>query len=84
MILPNFTVSGSQRPTMVERHIDAAEAIRSAITAMTAVEPNARDYVATDFNQAQREHKERVAKLVSVLDDLTFLADYIDCYGAGQ
>jgi hypothetical protein len=77
--LPSVHLNGTSRDSLVEQAAEAARALDSALDAMCAAAPNARDYYVQApgaFERACGEHEQRVAAVqaVKTLYELTACA----------
>ena len=78
--MPTINHKGTSLVELLEQHELAIAGLRSAISTLAAAAPNARDYQTRKlgtFERAQNEHRDRLARLESVMDDLEQLAEHI-------
>ena len=77
---PTVNPNGTSPGELLEQHELAISGLRSAISTLAAAAPNCRDYqIATPdaFASATNEHRDRLARLESVMDELEQLAEHI-------
>jgi hypothetical protein len=70
---PTLHLNGSGFAHLDEGYLAAVEALRAALEAVQATGPNARDYYPAGdgaYRAALAEHKNRLAKVREVLDEL--------------
>lgn len=80
MMIPTIHLNGTSREALVEQVTDACAAVRDAISVLYLASPNGRDYYPqgpTALQQAAEEHRSRVERLGSVLQELEELAEGI-------
>lgn len=80
MNFPRIHSNGSHPDTMVQDINDASSSLADALAAMVKVAPHMRDYYmlpAGSFEDAFREHQQRVRDLRAVKDDLEKIAENI-------
>jgi len=80
MIHPTIHLNGTSEESLLDGVCEAGKAVRQAIDALYACAPNGRDYYpqgANAFALATEEHRSRIARLTSVLDELQALAEGI-------
>jgi hypothetical protein len=78
--MPAIDLNGTSPVELLEQHELAIAGLWSAISTLAATAPNARHYQARKpgaFQQAQAEHRDRLARLESVMDELEQLAEFI-------
>jgi len=77
MQLPTIHINGTPGQRLRDQYHIAALAAEEAVKAIQVVEFHARDYYVQGdgaFDQAQREHRERIKALVAVRDDFLVIA----------
>ncbi len=79
MELPTIHLNGTSAESLLEGYCDATDALLTAIKAMEACAPNARDYYVNDgdFSKARREHSARIEQLVAVRREINDLAEHV-------
>jgi hypothetical protein len=80
MKMPTLHLNGSSPAALLEGYTDAASALFAAAKALDDAAPNARDYYPQGdgaFQQAQAEHRARVAKLNEVIFEIQQLAEHV-------
>jgi hypothetical protein len=78
--MPTINHNGTSLVELLEQHELAIAGLRSAISTLAAAAPNARNYQTRNpgtFERAQNEHRDRLARLESVMDELEQLAEHI-------
>lgn len=70
-VVPRMNINGTPGQRLIDQQQVAVRAVRAAIDAVIAAEPNGRDYPSHEFRDAQREHVARLQALESVRDELT-------------
>jgi hypothetical protein len=78
--IPSVHLNGTSKDVLLEQTLNAAESLRSAINALCAASPNARDYYVQGdgvFKIAQAQHEDRVRRLQTVFKELVFLHEEI-------
>lgn len=77
LVIPMVNINGTSRDALVSAYCDASEAIRRAVEAVGRTSPHGRDYIGNDvaFNNATRQHRDRVAKLQAVFFEIQSLAE---------
>jgi hypothetical protein len=78
--MPAIDLNGTSPVELLEQHELAIAGLWSAISTLAATAPDARHYPARKpgtFQQAQAEHRDRLARLESVMDELEQLAEFI-------
>lgn len=80
---PTVNLNGTDRDTLLQQHLDAAEALRAAIKALDEAAPNGRDYLPPggDIKVAIAFHVERRKLIESVLRDVEELGEHIAMEG---
>jgi len=81
IMAPRVHLNGTSREVLLEDYLDAKQAVRLAIGALKACAPNGRDYYVIGpeaIDVAQKQHADRVHRLVLVLQELDFIAQEID------
>lgn len=79
MLKPTIHLNGTSRESLTEAYVEAGSALRDALQALTAAEPNARDYYPQGhgaFEQACLEHLARLRRVREVLDEVEALAQH--------
>jgi len=74
VIVPLVHLNGSGAANLTEQYETAMAATRAALAAVEACAPNARDYYPLKegaFEQARREHRERLVALHAIVEDLS-------------
>jgi len=77
--MPAIDLNGTSPVELLEQHELAIAGLWSAISTLAATAPDARHYPARKpgtFQQAQAEHRDRLARLESVMDELEQLAEF--------
>jgi hypothetical protein len=77
---PALHLNGTDGETLFRQHADAAAALRAAITALQAAAPHGRDYYPqgdTVLIEAGREHRDRIARIRSVLAEVEELCEHV-------
>jgi len=80
IMAPRVHLNGTGREVLLEDYLDAKEAVRLAIGALKACAPNGRDYYVIGpeaIEVAQKQHADRVHRLVLVFQELDFIAQEI-------
>lgn len=80
MMKPTIHNNGTSRDELMAQVLKATERIREAMTALAEATPNGRDYYPQGpdaIKAAGAEHRERIAKLREVLDDMEALSLHI-------
>jgi hypothetical protein len=70
---PTINLNGTSPGELLEQHLPAINGLRSAISTLRAAAPNARDYQTERldaFALAMNEHRDRLARRESVMDEL--------------
>jgi hypothetical protein len=78
--LPTINPGGTSARELLEQHLLAITALRSAISTLQAAAPNARDYRTGPmgtFIDAQAEHQARQRRLQETVEELAEIAEYI-------
>jgi hypothetical protein len=80
--MPTINAKGTPPIELLEQYELAINAMRSAISTVAAAAPNARDYQVANrpaemLAVAQNEHRDRLARLESVMDELEELTEHI-------
>lgn len=74
--VPTVHLNGTSRAALQEQFADAADALRLAVRALGDAAQNGRDYYLQGggaFAQADEEHRDRLRRLESVMDEMTIL-----------
>ena len=77
---PTVNLGGTARTELMDRLTEADDALRAAIAAIQATAPNGRDYHPQGpgvIVQATREHRDRLTRIQSVLDEIRQLAESV-------
>jgi hypothetical protein len=72
-LVPTVHINGTSRDALVEQNESARNAVRVAINALEAAQPNARDYYPQGdgaFRAAMAQHTERLTLLGGILEGL--------------
>jgi hypothetical protein len=80
IIKPIINLNGTAPQDLLDQHMNAIAALRSAISLLQAAAPNGRDYQAIKpdvFSAALNAHRDRLDRLESVMSDLELLAEFI-------
>jgi hypothetical protein len=80
MMFPTVHLNGTSGEQLREKNLDACHAISKALVALAEASPNARDFYVQGndaFNKAAKEHQNRWARLQSVYDELSQVAENI-------
>ena len=73
LTLPTIHFNGTSREALLEEYQTAWSAVQQALEAVIAAAPNDRDYYVQGpeaCTRAQAEHRERLAKIESVMTEL--------------
>ena len=73
LTIPTVHLGGTSAQNLIDPLLTATKALRAAMRALDATEPNSRDYYpqgADAFQQAVREQDARGRKLIEVSDEL--------------
>jgi|WetSurSiteA1Bulk_404760.scaffolds.fasta_scaffold07159_7 hypothetical protein len=68
MLFPTHSLFSTSQTSLAADYARTAEALRDAINCLTYMSPNGRDYA--DIEQAQKEHKDRILKIIEVLEQI--------------
>ena len=85
MQVPAIHLNGSSPADLMEGYQNAVFALNEAFSAVQKTAPNNRDYYvisADTGNVAFREHRERLAKIQSVIDELMASWEHVDAEAA--
>lgn len=77
LTVPTIHLNGSGAESLREGYIDAYQAVEAAIQAVMAAAPHGRDYYVQPgdaYEAARAEHVSRLARLLTVKDELEALA----------
>lgn len=80
MRIPTVHLNGTSRAALVEQLENAVNALRTATDAVAACNPHGRDYYTQGENalaEAAREHASRLARLLTVRDELSAIWEAI-------
>lgn len=80
VMLPLVHLNGTSRDALVEMYDKADRALRDALYALDDASPNARDYYPygdKSFKDAADQHIDRIRRVKSVIDEISFIADAI-------
>jgi hypothetical protein len=80
MQLPHIHLNGTSAQSLLDQYVAAGQAVHNAVTALSAVDVNGRDYYPISSQAtsiAVSEHRERLDKLRSVHSDLQRIAEHI-------
>lgn len=84
MIAPRVHANGTSAEALLDGLLEQSRALRKAIDALSTNGPNARDYYVqatqscpNPFEQAQREHALRIAKLREVAREIEELTENV-------
>jgi hypothetical protein len=80
IVKPSIHLNGSSPDHLIEELLDASSAVSNAIEAVCKASPNARDYYplgADAWTRAETEHRDRIAALVRVRDELGELFEHV-------
>lgn len=80
MRVPTVHLNGTNRAVLVAQLENAVNALRAATDAVAACNPNGRDYYTQGESalvEAQREHASRLARLLTVRDELSAIWEAI-------
>jgi hypothetical protein len=80
LTVPTVHLNGTSAANLYEQVLTAGEAVREALDALHGGAPHGRDYYpqgAVAFYAARAEHVSRLARLESVLSELTDIANAI-------
>lgn len=72
--VPTVHLNGTSREALVEENMKALAAVHAAFEAVRGAAPNARDYYvqsSTAFNEARKQHVERLLALTAIEQQLT-------------
>lgn len=81
ILAPTVHLNGTSKEALIDQIKDAYGAIETAIDALCAAAPNARDYYPQGpdaFSAARAQHDARAKKLVEVRDELTGIYHALD------
>lgn len=70
--IPIINLNGTAAAELIRQHQEAAEAVNAAYDKLQQAAPHGRDYIGKDSNYelADKLHRERLHKLYEVLQDL--------------
>ena len=77
---PSVHLNGTGKDSLLKGYLDAISALQTAMSALRATHPNGRDYyVQSDsaIHAAMFQHRQRVERVQSVIDQLTMLAEVV-------
>ena len=77
---PFINLNGTSAKEFLEENLLAINALRIAISTLAMAAPNARDYQTAPmgtFRQAESEHRSRLMRLETVMQELEILAEHI-------
>ena len=80
MTKPTIHTNGTHPKDLLEENMKAWRAVNEAVETIGKAGPNARDYYVqgdTEFEEARKEHRARIGKLVEVADELMVLLEYL-------
>ena len=80
MMTPTLHINGTSRDELLDQLSVAGGKVMDAIEALTAAAPNGRDYYPqgpSALSRAQSEHDARIARLNTVLVELTDMAEAV-------
>jgi hypothetical protein len=80
VLIPTVHRNGTAGEVLLDQYTAASEAVRKAIDAVFAADPNARDYYVQGIDAArtaEREHEARIKTLKTVRDELAAIAEGI-------
>ncbi len=80
MMKPTIHMNGTSKGRLLDGYTEAALAIRHAMDKLAETAPNGRDYYPQGpdaIGKATNEHSERMAKLRSLLADMSALAVHV-------
>jgi hypothetical protein len=80
MQFPRIHLNGSSAESLIADYLQAFDAVALAVKALERVDVNGRDYYVINSEAASvamREHRERLAKLRTVRDELMDIAVHI-------
>lgn len=69
------TLTGTNREDLLNDYLTAKKAMLDAVSAMSGIWPNARDYQGGDINAAMREHAARCASIRQVIAEIDVIAE---------
>ena len=81
MILPRVHLNGTDRTTLLDQNLEALEAVRGAIAALSRAEPNGRDYYMLGDGAVQAAmfaHVSRLQELERISRDLQQLVEHLE------
>lgn len=84
MMKPSIHLNGSPASRLAEAYLEAGSALYKAMRALEETAPNARDYYVqsdTAYSVAQKEHRERLLKLQSIINDMQELHEHCEDSG---
>lgn len=76
---PTIHTNGTSRASLFDGYVDAGTAIREAISKLEDAAPHGRDYYLQGegaYKVAERQHLDRLARLQSVLAEITHLVEH--------
>jgi hypothetical protein len=80
IIKPIINLNGTAPQDLLDQHMNAIAALRSAISLLQAAAPNGRDYLTIKpdvFTTALNAHRDRLSRLESVIEELEHLVEVI-------
>jgi hypothetical protein len=80
VIKPTINLNGTAPRVLLDQHLKAIDTLRYAISTLQAAEPSARDYQIAPigtFTAAMEEHRDRLRRLRTVMDELQEIAEHI-------
>jgi hypothetical protein len=84
VIKPTINTDGTAPRVLLDQHLKAIDTLRYAISTLQSTEPNARDYQTAPigtFTAAMHEHRDRLRRLRTVMDELQEIAEHISDQG---
>jgi len=81
---PSIHLNGSPRSRLAEAYLEAGSALYKAMSQLEETAPNARDYYVqgdSAYSVAQKEHRDRLLKLQSIINDMQELHEHCEDSG---
>jgi hypothetical protein len=84
-VAPTLNLNGSTKRDLMNDHLIALEALRTARLALVAMAPHGRDYPASGkWDEAVRQHRERLAVLMKLENEITRIAELVHDQNTGR
>lgn len=84
VLVPTVHLNGTSKQELLNQAEDARDAVEVAISLLQAAAPNARDYYPQSgraFEQARRQHQDRLSRLQTVSAELIEIYNSIEDQG---